>query len=340
MVARLPFLAVLYAFVGIYSAVMAIVIYGTIAYVVGLIPGMLLAFAADLAGIDNPGAVQHMTAISLVVAGAIAIAVRTSIALSRALRDDPAEARIGRATTKLAEEWRNAADHWPSRDKAHRPPRGGISKPWRLRVADRPRRRRAPAVERSQKELTGWRMWTVALDPDHDGPDFLPILASVSADAVWDRPHVAAQCHPLGDGRRRRHDMVPAFRCTCGIYAMKDHQDLAINWRGLVAVGQISMTGRVFEGTKGFRAARAAIAGPLWIRANCTGGGRYIPCPRPAVEITLDGATIHSACERHLPRRREPVGRPAEEMLEALVARLELRYGVDVRIDDGDEPWT
>ena len=102
-------------------------------------------------------------------------------------------------------------------------------------------------------------------------------------------------------------------------------------------MGAVELSGRVLEGERGFRAEHARIVGPLEIALRQCG----VPsCRQPAAAV--DMAELFSLCSGHESLARDPWSgpKPVAEFAPMLQARLELRYGVDVVIDKGAQPWT
>jgi hypothetical protein len=106
--------------------------------------------------------------------------------------------------------------------------------------------------------IRGWRVWKVA-----DGRLYSTVFGT-----LWpDRARLEARCGLGGrsspGGLRGVHD-APSRRCDCGIYALKSRKDavslaLQISPPELVAVGRVSLWGRVVETERGYRAQYAYI---------------------------------------------------------------------------------
>ena len=168
----------------------------------------------------------------------------------------------------------------------------------------------------SLEEVEGWRAWSVV---ERDGD---VILSSLTRAEAWEpgRPFVAT-CE------RKRHD-APHGRCSCGIYAAEDPNELARLGRiAGAAIGQVSLWGRLVEHSRGYRAAAAY---PTRIRLVCVvclsdGHGE------PAVVIDLDASgertRLRPLCEAHA--QGAPTLRPAGPVETALLAA----YQVDVLPD-------
>jgi hypothetical protein len=168
----------------------------------------------------------------------------------------------------------------------------------------------------SIEEVEGWRAWSVV---ERDGA---VVLSSLTRAEAWEpgRPFVAT-CE------RKRHD-APHGRCSCGIYAAEDPNELARLGRiAGAAIGQVSLWGRLVEHSRGYRAAAAY---PTRIRLVCVvclsdGHGE------PAVVVEHDASggrtRLRPLCEAHA--RGAPALRPAGPVETALLAA----YQVDVLPD-------
>ena len=121
-------------------------------------------------------------------------------------------------------------------------------------------------------EIIAWRAWELV------GTEQTPRLASVTALRIWktvDGEPMAiwptdrfflARC-PNG-----HVEGVPVESCSCGLYAAKDMQQLirlgygayGADWQMNKIVGQVALSGKVIEGTQGWRAERGRVY-RLWI---------------------------------------------------------------------------
>jgi len=103
--------------------------------------------------------------------------------------------------------------------------------------------------ERRSEPLLGWRVWRVVGDALH---------AAVWA-AEWPaRLRLVADCY---DTRPAAH-VSPDRDCECGVYAFKRREDAELLARekvdrDVLALGRVSLWGRVIETERGFRAERA-----------------------------------------------------------------------------------
>lgn len=119
-------------------------------------------------------------------------------------------------------------------------------------------------------EVIGWRAWELV------GTDETPRLMSVNAmarfpnsphEAIWPTArYFLARC-PNG-----HIEGLPVESCMCGLYAAKSMEQLvslgygAYGTNGLVdkVVGQVAFSGKVIEGSQGWRAERGRVY-RLWI---------------------------------------------------------------------------
>ncbi|HLM09150.1 MAG TPA: hypothetical protein VK307_05540 [Thermoleophilaceae bacterium] len=113
----------------------------------------------------------------------------------------------------------------------------------------------------SFEPILGWRVWHV--EPGADGARLL----SWSQSAEWPvARRMDAGCRaPLGLGWRRPAHGAPRAGHRCGIYAFRERADAerllleagpagAGRGRLAAALGRVSLWGRVFENTRGWRA--------------------------------------------------------------------------------------
>jgi hypothetical protein len=106
--------------------------------------------------------------------------------------------------------------------------------------------------------IRGWRVWKVA-----NGRLYSTVFGT-----LWpERARLEARCGLGGrsspGGLRGVHE-APSRGCDCGIYALKSHADALYLARQiaepvLVAVGRVSLWGRVVETERGYRAEYAYI---------------------------------------------------------------------------------
>jgi hypothetical protein len=98
---------------------------------------------------------------------------------------------------------------------------------------------------------------------------------------------------------------------------------------GVSVIGEVELSGWVIELTLGYRAERARIVGPLQLILSCDGGDRGAPCAGRVVAVSAGLTELRAQCKRHMRKGAEPI----EDVVGKIIARLELRYGVDVVID-------
>jgi hypothetical protein len=214
----------------------------------------------------------------------------------------------------------------------------------------------------SAEPIIGWRQWRVT---DHEGTI---LLGSMTIRDVWEADLMIGACRRLPGATRpgsrpSAQHPVPDLACTCGVYAHKLYQPRPAVFRaGVYAAGPVALSGRVIEGTRGYRAERGRIAGPLELGMHCTGArkfrsaaeGRcaatYPDGPMPEWTV-IEGRRITPMCEAHFAERRAngrydppPLpGRPLQrrgrearvllssDLLGDITTTLEARYGVPVR---------
>ncbi|MCB2222806.1 MAG: hypothetical protein KQH83_01425 [Actinobacteria bacterium] len=192
------------------------------------------------------------------------------------------------------------------------------------------------AVPRPDPRLTiepfvGHRLW--ALTPGTaagDRPEH-PLLRSTTRRVVWEGPdHTAACLHRSGRDRPHPTEAVPAVGCRCGLYALKRPAPPPRPW--VWAVGRVSLTGRVLEGTLGYRAERGRVLGPLRLsiggdHPTCLRPG----CRRPASWMRIGPSLYLPRCDRHLRAHADRLlDVPMDDFLEAAARSLAARYGARV----------
>jgi hypothetical protein len=121
--------------------------------------------------------------------------------------------------------------------------------------------------------VVGWRIWTVA---KRDG---VARLSSPMYFEPWEpQAEFAAECNlrrrdPWRPWRvYRSNHLAPDDHCNCGVYGMREPDELAGFFQWTVAgprvhyhvFGRVSLWGEVIEGTEGWRASRAYPA-ELWL---------------------------------------------------------------------------
>ena len=162
--------------------------------------------------------------------------------------------------------------------------------------------RRSPPL--SPEEVEGWRAWSVV---EHDDGY---VLSSLTRAEVWEpaEPFTAA-CS------RKRHE-APGRRCSCGVYAAADPDELARLGRiAGAAVGQVSLWGRMVEHSRGYRAATAY---PMRLRLLCVvclGEGHGEPAVVVDREATSARTRLRPLCLDHAEGRPMPSARPIEASL-------------------------
>ena len=115
---------------------------------------------------------------------------------------------------------------------------------------------------------------------------------------------------------------------------MKDPEGTAWTDVGVWAEGPVRLWGRVLEGTKGYRAERARIIGPLVVRLGCR--WPCTPetwlahaCSEPPAMVVIDSDEYVPLCRQHA----EVIPAPkvsADEFMELITTGLHARYGVEI----------
>jgi hypothetical protein len=117
----------------------------------------------------------------------------------------------------------------------------------------------------------------------------------------------------------------------CGIYAMKTPMQPPRPW--VWAHGRVELSGKVFEGERGYRAERARVTGPLEIIA---GAGPRPECLKPM--CGRDAEWIRIGPTLYLPRCRDHLEPPGsfrnvrlDEFMTMTAAAFAVRYGVTIK---------
>jgi hypothetical protein len=170
--------------------------------------------------------------------------------------------------------------------------------------------------------IVGWRTWTLAGSRDGSDIRLLPLFGDRRPWPI--RTPARATC-----SRRGRH-RIPAFGCSCGLYATHG-LDALRHSRDPAVLGTVAMWGRIVEHSAGFR---AELAYPQRLRLVCfvcfwrggpnqptecevvarRRGGRLVPLCGPDLEL----------CRRY--------GYPVDRLLPARAVEQALlsAYAVDV----------
>ncbi len=167
----------------------------------------------------------------------------------------------------------------------------------------------------SLEEVEGWRAWSVV---ERDGAFVLSSLTRAEAWAPGE-PFVAT-C------TRKRHD-APGARCSCGIYAAADPNELARLGRiAGAAIGQVSLWGRLVEHSRGYRAAAAYPTRLRLVCVTCLSGGTGEPAAVVERDSSGERTRLRPLCETHAGSTSFPSAHPFE-------AALLARYQVDLLPD-------
>jgi len=180
----------------------------------------------------------------------------------------------------------------------------------------------APGPDVLTEPIVAWRTWTLLGSRDGDQVRLHPLFGRRQA---WPPRYPArASC-----SRRGRH-AVPGLDCTCGWYAMHDHEGLRRS-RDPAVLGTVALWGRIVEHRFGFR---AEFAYPQRLRLVCflclwsSGAGGVRGC---TVVVPRHGGRLVPLCEPHLDLCRR-YGYPIRRLLGAPEVEQTLlsTYAVDV----------
>jgi hypothetical protein len=163
------------------------------------------------------------------------------------------------------------------------------------------------------EEVDGWRAWSVV---ERDGSFFLSSLTRAE-DWTPGEPFVAT-CS------RRRHG-APGRRCSCGVYAAADRNELARLGRiAGAAIGQVSLWGQVAEHTRGYRAGAAYPSRIRLVCSVCLAAGVGEPAVAIAREHSSGRTRVRPLCLAHAP---DEGSLPPAGVVEA---QLLAAYGIDL----------
>jgi hypothetical protein len=228
----------------------------------------------------------------------------------------------------------------------------------RKRTPRRRGRRRSLPVERAVEPLLGSRLWLVG--PDHCDGGGAVLIAPV-AGTRWRARRLDAVCEralrPDLEAAAPPHESAPPdLECVCGIYAFKGASRPAPRHRAPLVSGRVALSGRVVEGPRGYRAARAEIVGPLRVTLRCAGsvegelwtrrperGWESVepgPCLFEAATLAVGEDEYVGLCAMHAGLAAPLLEGVAQVDPMALQAQLELRYGVEVKINERGRGWT
>ena len=167
----------------------------------------------------------------------------------------------------------------------------------------------------SLEEVHGWRAWSVV---ERDGAF---VLSSLTRAEAWEpgEPFVAI-C------TRTQHD-APGARCSCGVYAAADPNELARLGRiAGAAIGQVSLWGRLVEHSRGYRAAAAYPTRIRLVCVTCLSEGHGEPAAVVERDTSGERTRLRPLCETHAGNTSLSSARPLE-------AALLARYQVDLLPD-------
>jgi hypothetical protein len=319
LMARAAYLAVYGLVTAIWIPAITVVFGAMVGWLVG---GMLLAPL-------SAGAGATVATVTVVAGSVVALAVLVGLFLREVviaeLRVRPLRSRVADAVTGLRREWTDAADQWPTRRSRPEAP-VVIARP----VAPAPGEEQV--VPRSAP-VGAYRAWQVRIEPVPSG-GWTPVLASLTARSLWPAPTQRATCDVVLGRQFHGLDVrVPVAPCSCGIYALGEPLDAGGLTHPVVVSGRVLLSGRVIQGDQGFRAEKARITGPLELRLRCSADD----CDAPPVGVVVTRSRPEPECVTHLGARDDDDrAEPFAEWSQALRARLEVRYGVDVTVAGHD----
>lgn len=184
----------------------------------------------------------------------------------------------------------------------------------------------------------GYRLWRVAPAGRYAENPAEPILTSAATTTVWERRDQRAGCRIRLPSRRGRHTLrphperpAPVIGCRCGIYAMKTRMRPPRPW--MWAHGPVELSGVVYEGTRGYRAERARLLGPLQLIAGTGASPECLKplCRRPAEWIRVGPTLYLPRCSDHL----EPAGTftnlPLPRFMMLAAEAFAVRYAVAIQ---------
>ena len=248
----------------------------------------------------------------------------------------------------FADEWRSAGA-----ERAHLAHR-------RRQLKERNPRSRPGEIARrkSGEPIRAHRTWLVAPTSRGGGA----CLVAPVTGQVWPDGQLIASCESdlvrrlSGDAAVDHPGPAPDLDCLCGIYALKRSMWPPPRHRAPLASGVVALTGRVIEATRGYRAERATIDGPLRVAVWCAGivdGTLWTPetegfwqptppnpCPFQPEVLAVGAAEYIGFCALHARRAEDRLGQVALTTPAAVRAQLELRYGVDVEAIGRGHQWT
>jgi hypothetical protein len=310
----------------------------------GLIADVLVATGMAPGG-SSRTAVASVATMALCAGSLAAVGLNRLAASGRSPTDAIRRTARGpfEAFRGFREEWATASEAWANR-------------------ARRRNKRRVTAEDRgpgrtADGQIAAGRIWLVG--PGREGGAAL--IAPISR-LQWEQPVMTAFCdarlaRSLIGGRYQGHpEPAPAVECVCGVYALKRAMWPAPRHRAPIASGMIALSGRVIEGSRGFRAEHAELAGPLRIDLVCAGevegelwtareDGNWQPvlpnpCPFGPVTLAAGSDEYVGLCRIHADRVAHLLESLPQISPLALQAQMELRYGVDVAIKSRAAQWT
>lgn len=175
-----------------------------------------------------------------------------------------------------------------------------------------------PALERVPdvvEPLVGWRAWKVWAPLS--GSDSCPTLSSVILDTPWTPRRKAIAEHSFDLSEKCRGLVKES--CSCGIYAFKyladafaylvRYRDGLLGMSVEVALGQVSLWGRVIECERGFKA-QFAYPRHIYLPASFS---RFVPNVRSGFGVAV--GVYASTCEEQIRVRIPSTGECRDDQI-------------------------
>jgi len=180
--------------------------------------------------------------------------------------------------------------------------------------------------------FVGHRIWRLVPGAIAGDRPERPLRQSVARSLVWEGPTVEAAC--LNRRRALRPhptEPSPALGCACGVYALKQPQPPPRPW--VWAQGRITLSGRILEGSLGYRAGRGRVLGPMRLIIGAAKPQCLQPmCSRPATWMRVGPRVYLPRCDAHLrPENQQMASLPLDEFLRHATASFAERYGVEIQ---------
>lgn len=205
---------------------------------------------------------------------------------------------------------------------------------------------RQEATQLTIEPFVGWRIWAIT-DP-WPSEEFEGLVLRGAWGRAWPDVELEARClrPPIRDSSfsallnaretNEHSESAPHPYCSCGIYARQpgsgDEQWVVRIQHLPKAAGFIAMTGTVIEGSKGFRAERARIVGPVEVWVPCA------DCGDQAATVATTERDFRGRCRRH--QNSEETATTVEEWTAMALSDLGQRYRVPIIEREESREWT